>query len=87
MQDVVIPLLADDNTLPEDCALFRWSKLMHGAFAGAGRHGDSALSYPQQMSEAGFVDINVIQEKWPSNRWPRDKKYKQIGKPVLRHCL
>lgn len=45
-----------------------------------GRPIDTAYNYEQQLSEAGFVNIHVIREKWPLNRWPRDKKYKQLGK-------
>lgn len=25
------------------------------------------------------MNVTVVKEKWPTNRWPRDKKYKQIG--------
>ncbi|MBE3043670.1 hypothetical protein IMZ48_14090 [Candidatus Bathyarchaeota archaeon] len=82
IQDIMLPILSDDNTFPDGCALSRWSTLLRDAFAGTGRHVDSALSYPQQLSEAGFVEINIVQEKWPTNRWPRDKKYKQLGKPA-----
>lgn len=40
---------------------------------------DSALYYEQQLADAGFTNIHIVQEKWPVNRWPRDKKYKQLG--------
>ena len=39
----------------------------------------TALYYEQQLADAGFVNIHVIREKRPLNRWPKDKKYKQLG--------
>lgn len=44
-----------------------------------GRKPDVATFYKQYLEEAGFVD--VVQEKfiWPTNRWPKDKKLKEIG--------
>ena len=79
LQDIIYPMLADDDSLPVDCALKRWSDLLAEAFAGLGSGLDSALHYEKQLTEAGFVDVGTVKEKWPTNRWPRAKKYKQIG--------
>ena len=65
--------------MPETTALFRWGKLLGEGFRGFGYPFDSALHYERQLAEAGFVDIEVVREKWPSNRWPKERKYKQIG--------
>ena len=70
----------DDDTVADDCALKRWSVLLDQAFRGHGSGLDSSYQYPGQLSEAGFEDIVVVNEKWPTNRWPRERKYKQIGK-------
>lgn len=83
LQDCILPVFADDGTLPEESSLKRWGFLLNEAFRGNNRPMDSALYYQQQLREAGFVDIGTVREKWPSNRWPRDKKYKQIGKSPL----
>lgn len=83
LQDPVFPLLCDDDTLPEDSALKRWSVTMNEAFRGSGRPMDTALRYEHQLANAGFVNIHAIREKWPTNRWPRDRRYKQLGKPIL----
>lgn len=72
--------MSDDGTLLPDSALDRLSKLIIESFGGMGRHPNSALSYERQLTEAGFVDVGTVREKWPTNRWPRDKKYKQIGR-------
>ena len=79
IQDIIYPILSDDGTLTEDHPLKRWGDLLLQGFTGMGRALDGALHYERQLAEAGFVDIVTINEKWPSNRWPRDKKYKQIG--------
>lgn len=31
------------------------------------------------MAEAGFQDIRVSVYKWPSNDWPNDAKFKELG--------
>lgn len=72
-------MCSDDGTLTQDTPLKRWSDMLNDAFAGMGRGMDSANAYPKQLAEAGFVDIEVVREKWPTNHWPKDKKYKQIG--------
>jgi hypothetical protein len=35
------------------------------------------------MIAAGFEDVVEIQYKWPLNKWPRDKKYKELGELKL----
>jgi len=79
LQDIIYPMCSDDGTLTQDTPLKRWSDMLNDAFAGMGRGMDSAKAYPKQLAEAGFVDIEVVREKWPTNHWPKDKKYKQIG--------
>lgn len=41
---------------------------------------DAATRYKSQLEGAGFVNVQEIVYKWPTNRWPRDKKYKELGK-------
>lgn len=40
---------------------------------------DSCKRYKQQLADAGFVDIVETMYKWPSNGWPRDPKFKEMG--------
>lgn len=79
LQDIVYPMFSDDDTLPEDSALKRWGVLLNEGFRGNGRPMDTVFGYERQLADAGFVDVGVVREKWPTNHWPRDKKYKQIG--------
>ena len=83
IQDGIFPMACDDDSMTDDCAIKKWSDLMYQGFASYGARVDSALSYPKQLAEAGFVDIVTVEEKWPTNRWPKHKKYKQIGKNFL----
>lgn len=84
LQDAIYPVLCDDDTLQEDSALKQWSVTMNEAFRGNGRPLDTALHYEHQLADAGFINIHAVREKWPTNRWPRDKKYKQLGEiPLL----
>jgi hypothetical protein len=31
------------------------------------------------MVAAGFVGVEEFHYKWPSNKWPKDKRHKEIG--------
>ncbi|MBE3050138.1 hypothetical protein IMZ48_48100 [Candidatus Bathyarchaeota archaeon] len=73
------PIACDDGTLPEDSVLHYWGSLVHEGFRKSGRYIDSVLSYGQQLAEAGFVDIEIVKEKWPMNHWPKETKYKNLG--------
>ncbi|KAK3331848.1 S-adenosyl-L-methionine-dependent methyltransferase [Cercophora scortea] len=79
LQDIIYPMRSDDGTLTEDSALHKWSVTLAEGFRAAGRPLDSALEYEAQLAEAGFVDIVRVPYKWPTNRWPRDAKYKEVG--------
>ena len=35
------------------------------------------------LIEAGFDDVVEVRYKWPQNRWPKDKKLKELGEL---HC-
>jgi hypothetical protein len=45
-----------------------------------GLKANCAEFYKEQFATAGFV--NVVEKKfvWPTNRWPKNKKLKEIGK-------
>lgn len=43
---------------------------------------DSCKFYKEQLAEAGFTNIEEKIYKWPSNPWPKDPKYKELGKPA-----
>ncbi|KAH8168458.1 methyltransferase domain-containing protein [Sarocladium implicatum] len=77
--DILYPLLSSDGTLTPTTPLNRWANLLEQGFAANGHSMRTALSYQDWLPAAGFVDVQVVKEKWPSNTWPRDPKYKKIG--------
>ncbi|KAH6963207.1 methyltransferase [Fusarium avenaceum] len=79
MIDILYPLQSDDGTLTKDSTSFKWSELLLDIFTRNNTPMDSALKYKEQLEEAGFVDINIVKRKWPTNHWPKDPKHKQIG--------
>jgi len=44
-----------------------------------GRPLDTCARAKEMMEAAGFVDVVLIPYKWPQNRWPKEKKYKELG--------
>ena len=81
LQDVV-GLACDDKTFtsdPPSCPLAEWWGLVTKAFGKMGRDMDAASQHKKRLEDAGFVDVTVIDFKWPVNMWPRDKGLKTIG--------
>ncbi len=71
--------MTDDDTIPPNCAASKWGEYMLEAAEKWGRPLDSPKFYKQQLAEAGYTNIVEAIYKWPSNSWPKDKKYKELG--------
>ncbi|KAJ0302071.1 hypothetical protein Brms1b_012181 [Colletotrichum noveboracense] len=78
-QDMALPLGCDDGTLSVDSDLWKWVLLVMEGMAKFGRPVTAAEQWKQLMEEAGFEDVVETIYKWPTNRWPRDKHYKDLG--------
>ncbi|KAF5716199.1 methyltransferase [Fusarium globosum] len=78
-QDITFPPQCDDDTLKKDSYIEQWSSLMIEATNKFGRTAESAKFYKQQMIDAGFVNVTEVVYKWPSNKWPADPYYKELG--------
>jgi SAM-dependent methyltransferase len=75
-------LACDDDTFtlnPPSCRLAEWWALVRQAFKETGRDMDATSQHKERLKGAGFVDVTVIDFKWPINKWPRDPKMKNIG--------
>ncbi|RMX81812.1 hypothetical protein D0869_06528 [Hortaea werneckii] len=70
----------DDDTLPKDSALVKWGHLIHEAFAKMGRPFPRVEEYKRYMEDAGFKNVEFQIMKRPNNDWPRDPRWKEIGK-------
>ncbi|KAF4991902.1 hypothetical protein FDECE_13868 [Fusarium decemcellulare] len=78
-QDITFPAECDDDTLKKDSYIDQWSSYMIEATNIFGRSAQSAKKYKQQMIDAGFVNVTEVIYKWPTNRWPADPYYKELG--------
>ncbi|KAG6366362.1 hypothetical protein INS49_000539 [Diaporthe citri] len=79
-QDIHFPLYCDDDTMRPDGAVKRWSDLMVEAGEKSGFNLSACALAGDMMHEAGFVDIVRIPYKWPINEWPREPKWKEVGR-------
>jgi hypothetical protein len=55
--------------------------------ARVGRFTDSATRYKEQLATAGFTNIQQTIYKWPQNRWPKDPKFKELGRLRFRDIV
>jgi hypothetical protein len=79
LQDVDVMMQSDDNTLTEDHALWKWGVFLAKA---AKEHGTPFIQTDRLkhlMAEVGFVDVKETPFKWPTNRWPKEKRFKDLG--------
>ena len=79
IQDNAFPIRCDDSSLTPDSALYRWSNFIIEASIKFQRPINVAQTYASLMREVGFENVVESQFKWPQNRWPRDRKHKEIG--------
>jgi len=76
----ICPLTSDNGTLTDNHAASKWvNHLMEGCKA-IGRPFDGAVKYKEQLEAQGFINVHQVVFKWPQNRWPKDKKYKELGR-------
>ncbi|KAF9879142.1 hypothetical protein CkaCkLH20_03375 [Colletotrichum karsti] len=70
---------SDDGSLKEEHALHKYLELVFGALEKSGRAFQSIPALRDMMVEIGFRDVTLNRYKWPTNSWPKDPKYKEIG--------
>jgi len=87
MQEIALPFSNDDNTVTPEHAVYKWGNLLHEASKLIGQDFGNPLKYTQWMEEAGFVNVQHVLYKWPSNTWPKDKKHKTLGMWSLANVL
>lgn len=78
-QDMALPLGCDDGSLTTDSDLWKWVLLVMEGMEKFGRPVSAAQQWKQLMEAVGFEDVVETVYKWPTNRWPRDKHYKELG--------
>jgi hypothetical protein len=60
-------------------ALDQWGKWMLEASFKLSIPLDSVKGVKKIMEDAGYVDVVEKEYKWPMNKWPAEKKMKEIG--------
>lgn len=79
LQDMALPARSDDGTLETDSYLAKWCQYCLDAGENLGRPVFPVNEYKKYLAAAGFEDIFEVQKKWPTNTWPRDKEFKELG--------
>jgi len=79
LQDVDGQVHTDDDTVPEDWPLSRFTQHMVEAFAQFGTNAHAAVLGGDQLREAGFVNIRHNYIKLPYGTWPKDKVMRLVG--------
>ena len=87
MQDLGFPFGSDDGTLSPSTSLMQWCDHISKACDTMKRPLNVARKYKQLMEDAGFVDVVEVVHKWPTNSWPKDPEYKEIGAWQLENNL
>lgn len=78
LQEFTLPQ-SDDGTFTPNLALRQSMTLLGEAAAGSGHAFIDLKTLKPLLEKAGFQDVCEYHFKWPSNTWPRDPKYKEIG--------
>ncbi|KAI6360051.1 hypothetical protein MCOR25_006859 [Pyricularia grisea] len=78
-QDMALPLGCDDGTLKPDSDFWKWCTLVMDGMKAFGRPVAAAQEWKKLMEDVGFEDVVETVYKWPTNQWPRDPFYKELG--------
>ena len=76
---------SDDNTVPEDSSSNLWARLQVEAFAKMGAVVPTAEKYEEWLKDAGYENVHLEIIKRPTNDWPKDPKWKEIGRVSERY--
>lgn len=79
VQEIGADITSDDGPLTEQHALYKWSRLLKDASVKLGRHFMAFEIMSECMADVGFTDMADRRFKWPTNRWPRDKRHKELA--------
>jgi hypothetical protein len=79
MQEPKLPAHCDDDTYA-GTQFEKWQNLALEASQKLGCPMDIASTCKATMEAVGFEDVTEVIYKWPINKWPADKKMKEIGK-------
>jgi hypothetical protein len=81
--DLILPATSADGTVTADSPQRKWGEFGNQSTVALGRPLDASLKHKERMIAAGFENVQEVIYKWPSNRWPKDPKLKEIGSSTL----
>ncbi|KAJ0307366.1 hypothetical protein COL516b_003980 [Colletotrichum fioriniae] len=79
LNDIDAIPLSDDGTLTEECTLEKSFRLWSEAITALGSPFEKFNRLEGVLAEVGFKDVHVERFKWPTNSWPKDPKFKELG--------
>ncbi|KAH7378742.1 S-adenosyl-L-methionine-dependent methyltransferase [Pyrenochaeta sp. MPI-SDFR-AT-0127] len=79
-QELYSKVYCDDGTMPADFELLEWTKTQDMAAMRLGMPLRIANKMKTWYEQAGFVDVHEEVFAIPINSWPRDARYKLLGK-------
>jgi hypothetical protein len=72
--------MSDDGSMGPDHFYHTWGKVVVEMGDKFGKSFTIWEESAERLRRAGFVDVTVVDYKWPMNGWPTDKKLKNIGR-------
>ncbi|KAG6981906.1 putative methyltransferase tdiE [Fusarium oxysporum f. sp. conglutinans] len=79
LQEIDVFTKSDDNTLTPQHNLWQWAQLIYDASVKLGRPYFDPGNIKDVLTKVGFEEVTEAKFKWPTNRWPKDKKHKELG--------
>ncbi|TDZ37908.1 putative methyltransferase tdiE [Colletotrichum spinosum] len=79
IQETDIHVRSADGTLKPEHALSRWGQLIMEAALKLGSAHFDPLKLKELMADAGFEDVSMSLYKFPTNTWPKEEKFKELG--------
>ncbi|GIZ38675.1 hypothetical protein CKM354_000208400 [Cercospora kikuchii] len=80
LAEMELGTFCDDGSVPEDCSIMQWGDYLNEAFRKMGRVPLTADQYKELLEELGFENVHAEVIKRPSNDWPKDPKWKEVGR-------
>lgn len=78
-QEFDLTIHCEPDSPKKGVAFRKWSDSLTEAARRAGVNPQASLQFPQQLQDAGFVEIQCKQFRWPVGPWPENKKEKILG--------
>ncbi|KAH7068566.1 S-adenosyl-L-methionine-dependent methyltransferase [Paraphoma chrysanthemicola] len=72
--------IADDESMGPDHFYHTWGKVVIEMGDKFGKSFTIWEESAERMRAAGFVDVQVVNYKWPMNGWPKEERMKNIGR-------